>query len=138
MWLKVCAGRFAGIAVLRMARWRPRSYPRRLRVGDDPVAAILLGAVERLIRALEQRLGGVSAVRGRRADRDRHVERTLLGLHREGLIADLLAQALGDLQRAVRVDARECHDELLAAEATRQVDAAQARGDPGRDLAQHL
>ena len=88
-----------------------------------PIAARALGDVQRLVGDLEEataRLGvlGVS----RHADRALHLELAELGL--EDRLAQLLAHALGELQRALGVGLLAEHAELLTAEARHAVGVA--------------
>src|SRR6476659_10136416 len=101
------------------------------------VATPTLGHVQRPVGRPHQGRGRGALLReGRSADRDRDVERWL-ALGQERLAPDRLADALGELGRALDRGLRQHHHELLAAVAGERVDLADLLLHPVLELAEH-
>src|SRR5262249_52093199 len=108
-------------------------------VGDDPVAAVALGPVEGLVGALENGFRAVVGLRDRRdSDREGALDGPRALEDGERLAGDAPPDALGHHRRHRHVGLRHDHDELLAAEAAGEIDAADRLAHAGGELAQPL
>ena len=103
----------------------------------DPVAAIVFGAVQRLVGRLQQGLTGAAGV-GRRvgvgghANADRKWDVLALPFAGRGLHG--LAQVLGQLRRTVQVGAGQQHHEFFTAVAAQHIGRTQALAQQLRAL----
>ena len=62
-------------AVFARAEIEPKMKLAEFRVSDDAISSVALGAIERLVRALENGRGVViDRIEGRKPDRDRHLD----------------------------------------------------------------
>ena len=104
------------------------------RVGHDPVTAVALGAIERLIRTLQNELGRIVGEfeRGHtHAGRDFERADPLPGVKRR--CRDALAQPLAREIGLGEVGIRHDHDEFLAAQPASEVDPADIAAYSRRD-----
>src|SRR5262249_33959650 len=109
------------------------------RLGDHAVAAVVLGAVERVVGALEHVGDRLALLLQRRdADRDRHLDPPGALVDGKGLARDRAAKALGHHARDMQVGFRHHDHEFLAPIATGQIDATDRLADPYGEFAQHV
>src|ERR1700761_6587248 len=86
------------------------------RLGDHAIAAVVLGAVERGVGALEHVVNRLALLLQRRnADRDRHFDALAALVDGKGFAGDRAAQALGYHASDMQVGFRHYDHELFAA-----------------------
>src|ERR1700751_3736 len=112
----------------RCAALSRRARPLELFFGDDPVAAVLLGKIERAIAAIDQVRDRLAELELADADRDRDAAEHLPGR---------AAAALG-LRGGPKTRPGQNDNNPLAAIAARQVDLPDALAERGCDEPQHL
>src|SRR5690606_8690948 len=102
----------------------------------DPVAPVVLGAVERGVRALHQFLQALAAAQAGHADA--HRAREAFGEVAAVHCLDRRAQALGDDPGLGQPGVGQQHQELLAAGAAEQVEVAQVAAEGRGDALEYL
>src|SRR5947209_4518002 len=107
--------------------------------GDYPVAALTFGAIERLIRPVQQLLGVVVAtLGGGDADADGDVQLVWGPADGEWRGLHTAAQPFGNGSSELDVGVRHHHDKFLTAIAAGEIYAAHVRGNATRKLPQHF
>src|SRR6185437_2897133 len=124
-------------ALMRPQPLRADTFERRF--GDDPVAAVLLGEIERAVAALDQSGDRLAVAELRHADRHGNARQRLAGRTAGDVaLANRATDALGDRARRGEIRAGQHRNQFLATIARRQIDLAQAIPQNFRHQAQHL